>query len=69
MLLYLAVEEGMHSRSKLAAFLWPDSKPRDVRTALRNPLTLLRGLLTNSDASSSQSCKALFSLYFCSICA
>ncbi len=27
LLLYLAVEGGMHSRSKLAAFLWPDSEP------------------------------------------
>ena len=25
LLLYLAVEGGMHPRSKLAAFLWPDS--------------------------------------------
>src|SRR5437899_3355655 len=27
LLLYLAVEGGLHSRSKLAAFLWPDSEP------------------------------------------
>jgi len=38
LLLYLAVEGGMHSRSKLAAFLWPDSEPHDARTALRNAL-------------------------------
>src|SRR2546429_2241090 len=51
LLLYLAVEGGMHPRSKLAAFLWPDSEPHDARTALRNALTLLRRLLADSDAS------------------
>src|SRR5256714_4048322 len=54
LLLYLAVEGGMHSRSKLAAFLWPDSEPHAARTGLRTTLTLLRGLLTDSDASPSQ---------------
>src|SRR6266567_6574956 len=53
LLLYLAVEGGMHSRSKLAAFLWPDSEPHDARTALRNALMLLRSLLANHDASAS----------------
>src|SRR5437588_770129 len=53
LLLYLAVEGGMHSRSKLAAFLWPDSAPYAARTALRNALTLLRRLFTNPDASPS----------------
>jgi DNA-binding SARP family transcriptional activator len=38
LLLYLAVEGGMHSRSKLAALLWPDSEPHDARTSLRNAL-------------------------------
>src|SRR5713101_5124554 len=51
LLLYLAVEGGMHSRSKLAAFLWPDSKPHDARTALRNAIALLRTLLADPDAS------------------
>src|SRR5689334_9873141 len=50
LLLYLAVEGGMHPRSKLAALLWPDSDPHDARTALRNALVLLRNLL--ADASS-----------------
>ncbi len=54
LLLYLAVEGGMHSRGKLAAFLWPDSEPQAARTGLRTALTLLRGLLAVSDASSSQ---------------
>ncbi|HEX6551547.1 MAG TPA: AAA family ATPase [Ktedonobacteraceae bacterium] len=54
LLLYLAVEGGMHPRSKLAAFLWPDSDPHDARTALRNALGLLRSLLANSDSSAFQ---------------
>src|SRR5713101_6354271 len=53
LLLYLAVEGGMHSRSKLAALLWPDSAPHDARTALRNAIALLRSLLDNPDASAS----------------
>src|SRR3954452_2519562 len=51
LLLYLAVEGGMHPRSKLAALLWPDSEPHAARTALRNALTLLRRLLATPDAS------------------
>ena len=42
LLLYLAVEGGLHPRSKLTALLWPDSESQDARTALRNALTLLR---------------------------
>src|SRR5437588_3364974 len=53
LLLYLAVEGGMHFRSKLAALLWPDSAPYAARTALRNALVLLRRLFTNPDASAS----------------
>src|SRR3989442_2939343 len=51
LLLYLAVEGGMHPRSKLAAFLWPDSAPHAARTPLRNALVLLRRLLATPDAS------------------
>src|SRR5438270_1870079 len=51
LLLYLAVEGGLHSRSKLAAFLWPDSEPHAARTALRNALTLLGRLLADRDPS------------------
>ncbi len=54
LLLYLAVEGGMHPRSKLAAFLWPDSAPQDARTALRNAIALLRSLLADSDTLPSQ---------------
>src|SRR5947209_12960632 len=51
LLLYLAVEGGMHPRSKLAALLWPDSEPADARKTLRNALTLLRSLLTDASAA------------------
>jgi DNA-binding SARP family transcriptional activator/predicted ATPase len=54
LLLYLAVEGGMHPRSKLAAFLWPDSDPPDARKALRNALVLLRRLLDDPGSSASQ---------------
>jgi DNA-binding SARP family transcriptional activator len=47
LLLYLAVEGGLHPRSKLAALLWPDSEPSDARKGLRNALALLRGLLAD----------------------
>src|SRR2546421_11370341 len=45
LLLYLAVEGGMHQRRKLDAFLWPDSEPHEARAALRNAIALLRRLL------------------------
>src|SRR5258707_5483934 len=47
LLLYLAVEGGLHPRSKLAALLWPDSEPSDARKNLRNALALLRSLLAD----------------------
>src|SRR5258708_3935276 len=47
LLLYLAVEGGLHSRSKLAALLWPDSEAADARKTLRNALGLLRSLLAD----------------------
>src|SRR5216683_4286623 len=51
LLLYLAVEGGLHPRNKLAAFLWPDSDPHDARTSLRNAIALLRSLLADSAPS------------------
>src|SRR5258708_6739880 len=54
LLLYLAVERGMHPRSKLAALLWPDSDPPDARRTLRNALGLLRSLLADSDSAPAQ---------------
>src|SRR5436309_3968323 len=53
LLLYLGVEGGMHSRSKLAALLWPDSEPSDALKGLRNAITLLRPLLAYLDPSAS----------------
>jgi len=54
LLIYLAVEGGMHSRSKLAALLWPDSEPHDARAALRNAIALLRSLLADPDSAPAQ---------------
>src|SRR5205807_10470677 len=51
LLLYLAVEGGLHPRSQLAALLWPDSEPQGARTALRNAITLLHRLLADRDPS------------------
>ena len=48
LLFYLAVEGGMHSRSQLAALLWPDSESSTARNALRNALALLRRLLVDA---------------------
>ncbi len=51
LLLYLAVQGGMHPRSKLAALLWPDSDPPDARRTLRNAIMLLRSLLADPNPS------------------
>jgi len=51
LLIYLAVEGGLHTRSKLAALLWPDSEPQDAHHALRNSLALLRKLLADPATS------------------
>src|SRR5438270_12463267 len=53
LLLYLAVEGGLHPRSKLAALLSPATEPTDARKTLRNAITLLRSLL--ADASTTHS--------------
>jgi DNA-binding SARP family transcriptional activator len=53
-LLYLAVEGGLHPRSKLAAFLWPDSEVSDARRALRNAIGLLRSLLADANSAPAQ---------------
>src|SRR5260370_20673222 len=49
LLLYLAVEGGMHPRGKLATFLWPDSEPHDARLALRIVIALLRNRLDDAE--------------------
>jgi len=51
LLLYLAVEGGMHYRGQLAALLWPDSESSTARNALRNALALLRRLLADASAA------------------
>ena len=51
LLLYLAIEGGAHSRSKLATFLWPDSGPEGGRLALRNSLVPLRKLLSSPSSN------------------
>jgi DNA-binding SARP family transcriptional activator len=51
LLVYLAVEGGMHPRGKLATLLWPDSEPSDARRTLRNAIALLRSLLADSDSA------------------
>ena len=53
LLLYLAVEKGLHPRSKLVALLWPDSEAPTARSALRNALTLLCSLLDASPVAHS----------------
>src|SRR2546425_12035758 len=60
LLLYLAVEGGMHPRSQLAALLWPDSELSDALKVLRNSLTLLRRLLADPDTSPAQHSHLLF---------
>src|SRR5256885_14712425 len=55
LLLYLAIEGGLHPRTKLAAFLWPDSDPADARKTLRNAITLLRSLLADAGTSAAPS--------------
>jgi DNA-binding SARP family transcriptional activator len=53
LLLYLAVEGGLHQRRQLDAFLWPDSEPHEARAALRNAIAVLRHLLADPAASAS----------------
>lgn len=48
LLIYLAVEEGMHPRQKLATLLWPESDRAAARASLRNTLLRLRRVLQHS---------------------
>jgi DNA-binding SARP family transcriptional activator len=45
LLLYLAVEEGKHSRKKLSELFWPDSDAAHARSALRTTVLELRDIL------------------------
>src|SRR5258708_19371701 len=51
LLVYLAVEGGLHPRGKLAALLCPDSEASDARRTLRTAIGLLRSLLADSDSA------------------
>ena len=42
LLVYLAVEQGMHSRESLMALLWPESPANSAATSLRTTLSRLR---------------------------
>jgi DNA-binding SARP family transcriptional activator/tetratricopeptide (TPR) repeat protein len=42
LLVYLAIEGGLHSREKLTLLLWPDSSAAQGRATLRNALSFLR---------------------------
>lgn len=55
LLIYLAVQGGVHSRDKISAFFWPDSAPDQGRTALRTTLVQLRNTLDEGSASSKSS--------------
>src|SRR3989442_14560391 len=45
LLVYLAVEKGLHSREKLTALFWPESDVMRGRAPLRNTLGHLRATL------------------------
>lgn len=49
LLIYLAVEGGMHPREKLAPLLWPESSHKAGRASLRTTLALLRKALAHPD--------------------
>ena len=45
LLVYLAVERGMHSRESLMALLWPESPANSAAVTLRTTLSRLRKVL------------------------
>ena len=48
LLIYLAVEGGLHSREKITALFWPDSDEPQGRTSLRRTLADLRRTLEDA---------------------
>ncbi len=52
LLIYLAVEGGIHSRDELAALFWPESDQSKGRAALRSTLAYLRGALRSPSPES-----------------
>ena len=51
LLMYLAVEGGVHSREKLTALFWPESDEVQGRTILRTTLVYVRNTLLDSDSA------------------
>jgi len=51
LLVYLAMEGGMHSRDTLTTLFWPESKPESGRATLRSTLLYLRKALDHSTPS------------------
>lgn len=49
LLIYLAVEGGVHSRDRLAVLFWPESDQSKGRAALRSTLAYLRNALQHPD--------------------
>src|SRR6266571_8744509 len=47
LLVYLAVERGLHGREQLVGLLWPDSDEDAGRATLRSSLARLRDVLAN----------------------
>ncbi|NOK60016.1 MAG: hypothetical protein GFH27_549291n209 [Chloroflexi bacterium AL-W] len=56
LLVYLAIESGIHDRDSLAMLLWPDSPPNQSRTVLRQTLMSLRKTLDRPDKTKEHSC-------------
>ncbi len=50
LLIYLAVEGGVHSRAQLTALFWPESDEEHGRTMLRRTLAFLRQTLGDASA-------------------
>lgn len=53
LLVYLCVEEGMHTREKLSTLFWPDSDAKKGRGSLRLTLSYLRDALSSGAATAS----------------
>lgn len=53
LLVYLAVEEGMHTRARLTALFWPESDSSAGRANLRSTLMYLRKTLAHGDEAAS----------------
>src|SRR5260370_35611216 len=48
LLIYLAVESGLHTRERLAALLWPESAEARARASLRRAVSDLQGCLRHA---------------------